>query len=492
LRFTRRGFVRGAAAVAAAAGLGTGFQPTLASAKQDDERRSGRWVTGDFHTHTWLTDGSHTQVDVVSHAFQYGLDWMANSEHGGISVRMPDGTPFPSPVWRWITLKDYSYPIIQDLRKQYRSKLLVQGLEWNVPTHEHASVGIVADEPKAISDFEYMFDQSDKDTSRASEGLPKLNKTHANAVAGAKWLYDHYRTSSYYILNHPSRKLLYTATDIRDFIDAAPGVAIGLEGFPGHQKEAWRGGYGGSYGDNTYKARTYGGADLMLAKVGGLMDSLWGEGRKYWVFVNSDFHSSDDDADFWPGEYAKTYTYINGGSYRDLIAGLRSGNSFIVHGDLINALDFSARSKGESATMGQTLRVDKGDNVHIKIRFRCPATNNSGARVDVDHIDLIAGHLTGPYADRAKDTNESAQVVRRFARRDWDRDDGWYVITYQVQKAAKSQYFRLRGTNLGVGVPNETDANGNPLIDDLVAPNTIAKAYADLWFYSNPIFVKVI
>jgi len=30
----------------------------------------------------------------------------------------------------------------------------------------------------------------------------------------------------------------------------------------------------------------------MTAKVGGLWDSLLGEGRRFWAFVNSDFHSA--------------------------------------------------------------------------------------------------------------------------------------------------------------------------------------------------------
>ena len=90
-----------------------------------------------------------------------------------------------------------------------------------------------------------------------------------------------YPTTSYFLLNHPSRKLANSVSAIRDFNNAAPAVAFGLEGLPGHQKEGWRGGYGNNYGDNTALARTYGGADYMLAKVGGLMDSLWGEGRKF-------------------------------------------------------------------------------------------------------------------------------------------------------------------------------------------------------------------
>ncbi|MGE5630787.1 MAG: hypothetical protein ACM3TR_06770 [Caulobacteraceae bacterium] len=328
------------------AGTGTWAENTAKSP-------AGRYVAGDFHTHTYLTDGNKTEADVVKNAFvDFGLDWMANSEHGGTSTRDPLGDQFVCPtgsqlldvsgknvdytIWRWITLRDYSFPVVQKLQQQYANKILLQGVEWNVPTHEHASVAIVANSPKPISDFEYQFDQSDLDTSRSFEGLPKTNTTHADAVAGAKWLQTNYKSSGYFLLNHPSRKLKYTIADIRDLNNAAPDVCFGMEGFPGHQKEKDRGGYGNfssdpadtkNYNKDFAKARTYGGADYMTAKVGGLWDALLGEGRHFWVFVNSDFHDNAD-SDFWPGEYAKSYTYVTENKAGAIVDGMRSGNSF--------------------------------------------------------------------------------------------------------------------------------------------------------------------
>ncbi len=53
----------------------------------------------------------------------------------------------------------------------------------------------------------------------------------------------------------------------------------------------------------------------------------------------------------------------------------------------------------------------------------------------------------------------------------------------------------LRGTNLAVNTASETDAAGNPLSDFLATDNLdldgADEAWADLWFYSNPIFVYV-
>ncbi|MDP1902476.1 MAG: hypothetical protein Q8K96_18805 [Rubrivivax sp.] len=100
-------------------------------------------------------------------------------------------------------------------------------------------------------------------------------------------------------------------------------------------------------------------------------------------------------------------------------------------------------------------------------------------------------------------------------------------MTYRIPAVTASQYVRLRGTNLPAAVPYETDASGNPLSDTYtngrsaanlkIACNPVRSAssqfdgcpdhlpvvngqkmvaydvaaWADLWFYSNPIYVQV-
>jgi hypothetical protein len=452
--------------------------------------RHGAWTTGDLHTHTYLTDGENTEAQVVDKAFNtYGLDWMANSEHGGTSARNPLGSDFSSPVWRWITLSLYSYPIVAELRTQHSDKLIVQGVEWNVPTHEHASVGIVADEPAAVSNFEYRFDSSDTDTSRTlTEGLVKTNATHDDAVAGVAWLGENYGALSYFVPNHPSRKLKYSVADLRDFNNAAPNVAFGIEGMPGHQKESSRGGYTSA----DPRAQTYGGADIMIAKVGGLWDAMLGEGRRFWTFTDSDFHEVVND--FWPGEYSKSYVFVDQtNDYASLVAGMRSGNVFDVEGDLINALDFSIKNGKKKATMGQELTAKKGDRPMVTVRFRSPNLNNAGQKPVVDHIDLIAGSVTGMTTpgtlEYSLGTNPTTGVIATFTKSQWKKEDGWYSVTFKLPAQQGSRYLRLRGTNMGLSASNQTDASGNPLADSLMGANTPAQAYADLWFYSNPIFV---
>lgn len=491
---------------------------------------AGRWLAGDFHNHTFLTDGNTEADEVLAHAFRFGLDWIANSEHGGAYARTPKGVPWPkdtellgSPpagkMWRWQSLWRYSYPLIKEARAHYPDKRILQGYEWNMPTLSHASVGIIGtdeDGGRAIARHEYLFDANDTGTS-ADTLLGVSGKVTAEnpekALAGVKWLADNYPESSYCIINHPSRMLSYSITDFRAFNDLAPRVAFGFEGIPGHQRNPARGGYDrGPFQDArgtdiTAKARTYGGADLMIAEVGGSWDALLGEGRRFFTFVNSDFHYPDHD--FWPGEYAKIHTYVadtdhdGQSSASELLNGLRSGNSFIAHGDLVSELEFKARSGQKQTEMGGTLAADKGDGVEILIRFRSPKTNHNGDRVTVDHIDLIAGEVhakAGKYlADGitpnpafAKDHNDTTRVLATFTNKEWhDEGDGWQTMTYRLRDVASDRYFRLRGSNLGCGVAGETDQQCNPVNDDLMAPNTAGKAYADLWFYANPLFVTV-
>jgi hypothetical protein len=56
-------------------------------------------------------------------------------------------------------------------------------------------------------------------------------------------------------------------------------------------------------------------------------------------------------------------------------------------------------------------------------------------------------------------------------------------------------YVRLRGTNLAPNTPHESDAQGNPLPDRLATESLkvdeAEEAWRDLWFYSNPIFIRV-
>ena len=156
----------------------------------------------------------------------------------------------------------------------------------------------------------------------------------------------------------------------------------------------------------------------------------------------------------------------------------------------------------------------------------------------LDHIDVIGGNVTGfvsptdlaKYAGQegtAAASNTSAGIKKVFNSTNWTATtDGLRVMSYRIPAVKVSQYVRLRGTNLPASTPFETDANGNPLNDYVLLPyfdpsktlpeqpgkvvcsdaacpahmRTIdgvkyssydVSAWADLWFYSNPVYIEV-
>jgi hypothetical protein len=247
----------------------------------------------------------------------------------------------------------------------------------------------------------------------------------------------------------------------------------------------------------------------------------------------------------------------------------------------------------DCATMGEKLVVRPGAEIVVSIVVRDPSGTNSSpytfnnpslAQVGIkqalsapvlDHVDVIAGFVTGYKQPGAPDyagqwpndwidnpvmanvpaaaKNTSAVLVRTYNGATWKtaQDDSDYkVMTFRSAGVYRSQYVRLRGTNLPPSVPYETDANGNPLADlwtnasavnpsvagapdskpanfYLRIPCTVTgtnvpangttytgtgidgcpnhlpvvngvkyvaydvAAWADLWFYSNPIYIEV-
>lgn len=506
----------------------------------------GRYTSGDFHQHTTFTDGSWSMPWVMSKENSFGIDWWVSSEHGGAFAKngrwsgLDTGKDIywesytPSifkgkrdslyghlRMWRWQSIMDTSFFLVKESRKLYPSKTILQGLEWNVPGHEHASICIINNQFNVnpdcspIAQFEFKFDDRDRDTSGGvAMGWTKSTEVygkHSKAIEALKWLQKNYPTTSWVVPGHPERRNKYTVGSFREMNDVAPGICIGFESMPGHHGAAIRGEYpknlaaGGS---------TYGGCGYYAAKIGGLWDALLSEGRVFSLFANSDFHDVGDD--FLPGEYLKTYVYTKSKDAQSIVDGLRSGNSYVVSGDLIDSLFFSISYKKKTANMGETLIVPKGAEITFTIKFHDPQGNNNNKwseykNPSVNHFDVIAGQLREPLSFSAdstsdyqrKDTVATTKVTHRFGKnvayvdsnglltKSWkDLGDGWREVTYKT-KVTKNSYFRLRGTNHGIGTPNETDEAGNPLPDTLMEPNNPSKAFADLWFYSNSIFLKI-
>ena len=578
------------------------------------QKASEKWLSGDFHQHTYFTDGSWTMNDldatgqpvtsamplplppgykqgVVPTGYRFGLDFQANSEHGGRFGRDGFGknwtTYSPNPIigdgagataanmWRWQSLISTSdtlgytgasylgaFDWLTQIRVNYPDKVTMTGMEWNVPGHEHCSTGIVAEDALPIAEFEYLFDNNDSDgtlttatatimgwtgkkqNSDYTVAYPVLglNATHEKAIDAVKWMQQNYPKTGWIIPAHVERRGCggignqgYTIAAFRDMNDNGPTVAFGFEGIPGHQKSSQR----GEFGDTACGNGSYGGAGIYIAQVGGLWDNLLADGRRFFNFASSDFHDTRND--FWPGEYQKTYVKVKDGTLNngtftqeDVVNGLRSGNAFSVNGDLINELDFRVfhgnsvknQSGTNSATMGETLSVGKGEKITVQIRFKSPESNNCEAGVNassdfdcenyppvVHHVQLIQGRINPTRAPKflpdgvtpnpvynAID-NTVANIVETFDASSWNTDaEGFTTMTYTVQHVRQDMFFRIRGTNLGYGVVKMdatnsrivygTDAIGNPL-RNTPGTNNADMAWQDLWFYSTPIFVSV-
>ena len=496
---------------------------------------TGQWTKGDLHTHTVQSDDAditQTLDRVLSKAFStYGLDWLAVSNHLRSSSRDNNGAALASPIPFAVGMDQYETPRIQALQTagSYTNKTIFSLSEWDMPTYDHVNVGIfktaadgksLVPDTEAFKQFQYRFADGGKtptslysNTDLANYG-PRTNTTADDALKAINWLKTNYPKSSFMQLNHPSRKPVYTVDVLRTFNDLAPDIFFTIEGMVGNQMEPDRGGYDKTYTAQYLPNRAYGGVDYFVANVGGVWDALLGEGRRIWTTANSDTHFKTTalySSGYFPGEYAKNYVWTTRKDTQGILEALRSGKTFAVFGDLINALEFQASSGSGKKDMGGNLSVANGQPVTLTIRFKSPPKNNYEKPIDsgnfvgvpvVDHVDLIAGDVTTKASPGtpaySSPTNASTKVVKRFTKADWSLDaQGYYTVSTTVT-AGKNQYFRLRGTNLGTDVQGLT-VNGDPQPDQKITTADNAQRfndindrnYASLWFYSNPIFVTV-
>ena len=536
-----------------------------------------RYAAGDFHNHTTCTDGVVSTKTMISASIeQFGLEWLVDAGHGGTSVRdcrlndpgvdasvsrdnylyadrIPDsafrGDRVTSQqngrtvraMWRWQNIQEFNYPIDVEERGRLGRNIFI-GLEQVVPGHEHSSTNVINGQtPRrgpgignatAISQFEYLFDRADNDLSEGggqgwtgkitNVGLVG-NAAHAKAVEGIRWMQTNYPLTSYNIPAHLERAGVFSTTGnagwniehLRDYNNTGPTVSFGFESQPGHQAEEGR----GSYGTGAAGGGTYGGTGVYAAKVGGVWDGLLGEGRNWFFFASSDWHSRgsfspfvrESDSDFYPGEFQKQYIPAGAiATQQGVVDALRRGDAYSVMADLIgNDMSFQACVAGQcttqSAGMGGTLVVPPGASVTVTLSFTQPTTPNFSPysfnnplltpvgiaqplnRPTVDHVDIIRGDVTGVippgapgYALPAGTTaagvsnyvaNPSAQVAATFNSTTWTASGQRRTMTYTIPSVTAPIYVRARGTNIPPGTPFVSDAAGNPLLDFTTSAN---------------------
>ena len=453
--------------------------------------RERRWLAGDHHVHSWFSvgvkpaadpsqppelikagDASNPITTNASMAARHGLSWMVATDHGG-----PNHAKLN---------REEAYPELLRARRATPGVLQFWGMELDTPAAEHSSLILPksASERDALFGIERQYNRREPwpaDPARNQEAFMLEALRHMRALPQPPVV----------IANHPSRSSpevgrygLVSPSELRDWNDTAPEVAIGMEGAPGHQASSLkadgsidpkgdRGGYS--------RAPTMGGFDQMTARLGGFWDSMLGEGRRWWITSTSDSHRhyTDGGSDFWPGEYSKTYVKA-AHSYDDVLDGLRNGRVFVTLGDLVSEVEVTAMSADgvQRADIGGRLEVAAGSDVTIIIRVRDPAGKNFGGYApSVARIDLIQGDVTGPAADRRLDVNPTTRIVRSFKAGAWARDGERLSMTYVLKDVRRSSYVRIRGTNGA-----ELEPQPDPLGED---------PWSDLWFYANPVFIAV-
>jgi hypothetical protein len=456
-----------------------------------------QWLAGDSHIHShWSAnydetksppepitgvDGRYATPVNAHRARMYGLSWMVTTDHGG-------------PNHSKLNLAR-AYEELKASREMVPEVLQFYGMELNMPAMDHHTLIIPHSEQEAsmLYDIESRFDSQDawpRDPSRSQEAHAQRALEHMKSLPLLPLVFA----------NHPSRSAtgvrLYGSDEPREFRNnnnLAPDVYRGMEGAPGHQagtlapdgtqkKDAqgqpagFRGGYGRK------GAQTLGGFDQMTAILGGLWDSMLGEGRRFWIVATSDSHAHYADtsrpgSDFWPGQYQKTYVHALR-SYQGVLDGLRSGRIFAVAGDLITELNVHARAGRRIAGMGETLTVERGQPVAVTVAFRDPDLKNArGDNPRVTRVDVIVGEVRARSEDLTVDQNPTTRVVARFTEKEWTHNADTNTITMTLPNADRNIYLRVRGTNTQDLEPPMDTQGESP--------------WTDLWFYSNPVFVEV-
>lgn len=190
--------------------------------------------------------------------------------------------------------------------------------------------------------------------------------------------------------------------------------------------------------------------------------------------------------DFWPGFSSSTLVGACSKSYVDIMRGMQAGKVVAVHGRLIDGLDLRVRAKSEGDNRGVSIGgrtfVRRGGDVEVTIDVTLAGGPNfNGAIPKLAKVDLIAGPVTGPVADRDTLAAPGTKLVKTFEVSAKQR--GKVRFTHVFRSVDGPFYLRLRGSD-----GNRLTSDGGPVMDVIGS----ADPWSDLWFHANPVFVDVI
>lgn len=554
LGWNRRAILRSAAVLAA---TGTALSPATAVAAPGNGRGPAKgaddpqltWLVGDHHVHTQYShDAKYRIAQQLEKARQYGVDWLAFTEHANFGHANNGGVVA-------------SNREIREQRALHPDLMIFQGLEWYIPAAEHASVLVTPGprETDLLRTFELVWDGKLNRWEKPAPGSPEEQVAERKAVEAIAWLAEQ-RRSGYVedvvvLANHPLRLGIDAPHELRAWRDADRAVMIGMEGAPGAQGSGisqntvpgdQRGEYVNSpsqysfpgYPSDAY--RPYGGFDWATATVGGVWDSLLAEGLPFWITSNSDNHLTVKDtlrtgpypdrepylglpsefdrwsvegrrpdpvetgqpqggSDFWPGQFSRLHTGVTEATYAGVLGAMRRGRMWVDHGHLLAGLDVRVRDLKKNGkpvkgalglTLGSRLQVRRGSDVEVSITLSPTQYRNAaGILPRVAHVDVISGPVTGPVLDQDTLRAPQTRVTRQF---DVSGSNGAITVSHVFRDVTRSFYLRVRGSDGNRTGAGYYGADVDPLGPQLHGSGTVeADPWLDTWFYANPVFVDV-
>ena len=148
------------------------------SAKPQDDTSSYVYLAGDHHIHTqFSSDAMYRPHDQAFQAAKYGLDWIVITDHGSIG-HAKFGVELVNPD-------------IRSARAAIKNLLVFQGLEWNIPAAEHATIIVTPgdNEVSVLKAFENDYDGVVKGATvgapGAGSGCPAAARSMALTAAAA-------------------------------------------------------------------------------------------------------------------------------------------------------------------------------------------------------------------------------------------------------------------------------------------------------------------
>jgi len=294
--------------------------------------------------------------------------------------------------------------LIEAGRPQYGGLILINGVQWNAPIGDSVTVlapGVTQGVPlleEFLQRFDVQLGGTEETEENFLEGLRFLGERPIDGVVPVA------------LLQHPHGTRTFSVEQIRSALDAGPALV-------GFCVSSGRRG----------KESAEGAVHPWASEVGGVADTLFAEGRRVTMVAESDFHQPNTEGrvEFWPGQFRKTCLYCPERSETGVFAGLRSGASYFVVGNIVENLRIMASAGGQAAIMGEVLAVTDASAVEVTVELT--------ERRRLDSMELI-GNPGG-----------EARILAQAGTADLVRENDTVRWTVRLDVVPGDFFLRLRG-----------------------------------------------